>query len=121
VRWPSRHGHRKYPSGVRHAASSLGSDSRRRPADCDRQPRLELVSGAHLNTPPLPSVDPDRPDLRRLGSYSVPFASAIGSRSRAHGPRVYVASTCTNALAGFRSLSSGSGRGRNLMSEPVPS
>jgi len=43
--------------------SSLGCDSRRRPPDRDpeeRQPRLELVSGGHLNAPPLPSVDPDR-------------------------------------------------------------
>ena len=43
--------------------SSFGCDSRRRPPDRDpeeRQRRLELVSGGHLNAPPLPSVDPDR-------------------------------------------------------------
>jgi hypothetical protein len=50
------------PKPVRHAASSLGCDSRRCPPDRDpqeRQPHLELVSGGHLNAPPLPSVDPD--------------------------------------------------------------
>src|SRR6266487_3283535 len=43
--------------------SSFGCDSRRRPPDRDpeeRQRRLELVSGGHLNAPPLPSVDTDR-------------------------------------------------------------
>src|SRR5438552_14966353 len=43
--------------------SSFGCVSRRRPPDRDpeeRQRRLELVSGGHLNAPPLPSVDPDR-------------------------------------------------------------
>src|SRR5213593_4326415 len=43
--------------------SSFGCDSQRRPPDRDpeeRQRRLELVSGGHLNAPPLPSVDPDR-------------------------------------------------------------
>jgi hypothetical protein len=40
--------------------SSLGCDSRRGPPSRDaeeRQPCLELVSGDHLNAPPLPSVD----------------------------------------------------------------
>src|SRR6266480_2521731 len=43
--------------------SSFGCVSRRRPPDRDpeeRQRRLELVSGGHLNAPPLPSVDTDR-------------------------------------------------------------
>ena len=52
------------PSGVRHASEQVSDVTlggvRQTAIPKNDSAALELVSGGHLNAPPVPSVDPDR-------------------------------------------------------------
>ena len=104
-----------------HHATQPGTSARRRgdrtslpnfsPSLPDFSPRMRpsddfdpCSPGPVAVTRPDPTLAhlPTRPDQRCSGSYKVPFASAVERVELAQAPSVYIPSTYTNALEGFR-------------------